>query len=110
MKYFTIDAENAITLHPTKKPAKETGAAMFSKEEQLADAISSDNRRLLEVWNSLPGMTPVKKFANRKASTERIWKAIQGLPGPAAAQSAPNFGSCVEAVEALPATKAQAEP
>ena len=42
------------------------------------------NKRLIEIWNSLPGVIPVKKFANRKIATERIWKAIQGLGGPAA--------------------------
>ena len=35
----------------------------------------------------MPGVTPVAKFANRKAATERIWKAIQGL-GEASAEVA----------------------
>ena len=79
MKHFTIDTENAITVHATKKAAKETGAAVFSTEEQLADTIGPDNKRLVEIYNGLPGVTAVKKFANRKVATERIWKAIQGL-------------------------------
>ena len=84
MKTFTIDAENSITAHATRKEAREAGAPAFSTEEKFADTIGNDSKRLVETWNSLHGVTPVKKFANRKVATERIWKAIQGLAGPAA--------------------------
>ena len=33
----------------------------------------------MEIWNSLPGVKPVTKFANRKVATERIWRALQDL-------------------------------
>ena len=59
--------------------------AVFATEEQFADAIGNDNKRLLEIWNSLSGVTPVKKFANRKVASERIWKAVQGLGAPTTA-------------------------
>jgi len=72
MKYFTIDAENNITLHGSRKEARDSGAKVFSTEEQFADAIGNDNQRLLDIWNSLPGVKPVTKFANRKTATERI--------------------------------------
>jgi hypothetical protein len=35
--------------------------------------------RLLAVWNSLPGVTPVKKFTDRKTAISRIWVRIQDL-------------------------------
>ena len=35
--------------------------------------------RLVEIWNSLPGVTPVTKFKDRKTAAGRIWKAIQTL-------------------------------
>ena len=79
MKHFTIDAENNITIHASKKAARETGAGVFANEVQLADLIGPDNKRLVEIWNSLPGVKPVSKFANRKVASERIWKAIQNL-------------------------------
>ena len=89
MKTFTIDAENNITLHPSRKAARDTGAGVFATEEQFADLIGPDNKRLVEIWNSLSGVKPVTKFANRKVATERIWKAIQGLgEAPAAAPAA----------------------
>ena len=89
MKHFTIDSDNNITVHPSKKAAREAGAAVFSSEEQFADVIGPDNKRLVEIWNSLPGVKPVAKFANRKVAAERIWKAIQGLgEAPAVAPAA----------------------
>ena len=82
MKFFTIDAENNITVHETRKKAKESGAPVFNTEVQFADLIGVDNKRLIEIWNSLPGVKPVTKFTNRKVATERIWKAIQSLGEP----------------------------
>ncbi len=85
MKTFTIDAENNITVHPSRKAARETGAGVFATEEQFADLTGPDNKRLVEIWNGLTGVKPVTKFANRKSATERIWKALQSLGEQAAA-------------------------
>ena len=79
MKTFTIDTDNNITVHTSRKAARETGAGVFATEEQFADLIGPDNKRLVEIWNGLAGVKPVTKFANRKAATERIWKALQSL-------------------------------
>ena len=51
--------------------------------------------RMVEIWNSLAGVKPVTKFANRKVATERIWKALQGLGALAAAvpASEPRVGT-----------------
>jgi hypothetical protein len=35
--------------------------------------------RLTDIWNSLPGVKPVKKLTTRNVAVGRIWKAIQGL-------------------------------
>jgi hypothetical protein len=87
MRTFTIDAENNITVHASRKTAKENGLPSFASDEQFADLISPDNKRLVEIWNSLPGVKPVTKFANRKVAAERIWKAIQTLGENAAAEA-----------------------
>lgn len=79
MKSFTIDTENNITVHGSRKAARETGLGAFATEEEFATLIGSDNKRLVEIWNSLPGVKPVAKFANRKSATERIWKTLQSL-------------------------------
>jgi|SRR5579863_10168874 len=79
MKIFTIDSDNNITLHANRKAARETGAGVFVTEEQFADLIGSNSKRLVEIWNSLTGVTPVAKFKDRKTATQRIWKALQGF-------------------------------
>ena len=110
MKHFTIDNDNNIAIHASKKAARETGVGVFSTEEQLADLIGADNKRLVEIWNSLPGVKPVTKFANRKMATERIWKAVQSLgeavDGPVpVAESAP-----IEQEEQAVAVTPESEP
>ena len=42
----------------------------------------------MEVWNGIPGLTPVKKFTDRKSAVSRIWKAIQSLDGGSPAETA----------------------
>jgi hypothetical protein len=81
MRAFTIDETNAITVHETRKAAKAIGAEVFTSEVELADLIGPDSKRLVEIYNSIPGTKPVSKFTNRKVATERIWKTIQGLGG-----------------------------
>jgi hypothetical protein len=88
MKHFTIDTENNITIHASRNAARHTGAGIFATEVQFADLIGPDNKRLVEIWNSLSGVKPMTKFANRKVATERIWKALQGLGALAAATPA----------------------
>jgi hypothetical protein len=61
MKTFTIDADNNITVHTSKKAAKETGAPAFASEAEFAELIGTDNKRPLAIWNSIPGVTPVAK-------------------------------------------------
>ena len=35
--------------------------------------------RLVEIWNSLPGVKPVERFTSRQVATTRIWKVIQNF-------------------------------
>ena len=87
MQTFTIDSENNITVFTNMKEAKtsnQTGAVIFTTEDELAKLADAwPGGRLVEIWNSLPGATPVKKFTDRKTAIARIWKAIQSLqPAP----------------------------
>ena len=84
MNAFTIDSDNNITVHATRKAARETGAGVFDTAENLAELIGPDNRRLVEIWNSLTGVTPVKKFASRAVAARRIFAEVQTLAAPAA--------------------------
>jgi hypothetical protein len=84
MKAFTIDADNNITVHATRKAARETGADVFDTAENLAELIGTDNKRLVAIWNSLTGVTPVKKFTSSAVAARRIFAEIQKLATPMA--------------------------
>jgi hypothetical protein len=82
MKYFTIENEtNNIMIHGSAKEAEAVSdTERFSNEAALAKlAATWPTSRLIEIWNSLPGETPVKKFKDRATAVSRIWKAIQDL-------------------------------
>jgi len=101
MATFTIDCDNNITAFASLKGAKAAdiaGAEYFSSQEELEQLAQSwspagtrgrGSSKLLELWNSLPGVTPVKKFTDRKTALARIWKAAQALTPPGAPQGAP---------------------
>ena len=64
MKMFTIDAETSITASATKQEAGE--GESFSSQQELASLVAEwPADRLIELWNGIPGLTPVKKFTDR---------------------------------------------
>jgi hypothetical protein len=53
----------------------------FATEQELQDlARTWPMKRLIAIWNSLPGVRPVGKFENRRIAIARIWRAIQKEP------------------------------
>jgi hypothetical protein len=82
MKNFTIENEtNNITVHGSVKEAEAVAdSERFGTEVALGKlAANWPAARLIEIWNSLPGATEVKKFKDRATAVSRIWKAIQTL-------------------------------
>ena len=73
MTTFTIDTDNNITAHGTPEEAAATTATpfdSFASQKELAElAAGWPAERLMSIWNSLPGVTPVKKFKDCPAST-----------------------------------------
>ncbi|MGA7416203.1 MAG: hypothetical protein WBW33_37380 [Bryobacteraceae bacterium] len=89
MKIFTIENEtNNITVHATPQSAEAVANAERFRNEAGLQKLAADwpAGRLGEIFNSLPGASPVKKFKDRQAAVSRIWKAIQsvGQAAPAA--------------------------
>ena len=86
---FIIDAENNITAFGSQAEAGDAQGERFGSQQELAGlAANWLAGRLVEIWNSIPGLTPVKKFTDRKAAVNRIWKAIQHLNGDATPEPA----------------------
>jgi hypothetical protein len=82
MKSFTIENEtNNIAVNATKlEAAAVPNTQSFSTAEELAGlAANWPGARLIEIWNSIPGNTPVAKFKDRATAVARIWKAIQPM-------------------------------
>ena len=85
MTTFTIDPDNHITAHATPEEAAATSTPFdtFSSQTEFAELAKSwPAKRLVAIWNSLPGAPPIKKFQDRKVATSRIWERIQALAAP----------------------------
>jgi hypothetical protein len=107
---YTIDEQNNITAFATAEEAAAATAApfdTFTSEQELAQlAASWPAERLLAIWNSLPGVTPVKKLKNPKTAARLIWQRTQGLGNaaePRKPQSAPKAKGGVRAAKDAPA-------
>ena len=105
MNHFTIENEtNNITVYPTREAAYAAPESEdFSTEAELATlAANWPTARLAEIFNSLPGVTPVKKFTDRKTAVSRIWRALQTFAGDVPAAGEAEIGV---AAESLPPTE-----
>jgi len=97
--WFTIDTDNAIAAFPTSEEANATNPRFaFADEASLQTILTENSGLAVEIWNSTPGATPVKKFTSVKVAAARIWKAIQQLAVPVESAS-------VRATAALAAKK-----
>lgn len=78
---FTINAENEISAFAVAKEIEHNEATQqFKSAKELSKAAADwPSDRLIEIWNCIPGVQPVKKFRSREIAINRIWTAIQGL-------------------------------
>jgi hypothetical protein len=80
MATFTIDSDNNITGYSPGEAIPDGNKERFTTESELAElAAQWPAARLVELWNSIPGLTGVRKFTSRKTAVARLWKAIQSL-------------------------------
>jgi hypothetical protein len=79
MKTFVLESDKNITAFPSRKAAIASGNPMFSNIQEMANVFRLARISPLEVWNALPGVTPVKKFTDRATGMARIWKQLERL-------------------------------
>src|SRR3954453_15455391 len=61
----------------SEEEAKPEDAALVrSFEEWEQRAGSWPLKRLVAIWNDLPGVLPVQKFTSREIALERIWRSL----------------------------------
>ena len=59
-----------------EQPRTETSS--FASDQELQElACEWPMKRLVEIWNRLPGVEPVTRFTDRKTAMARIWRALQ---------------------------------
>lgn len=79
MKIYTIDIDGNITAFANAKETGGRGERFASAKELGKLAGRWPAARPVEIWNSLPGVEPVKRFQSRSVAVTRIWAAIQNL-------------------------------
>ena len=80
MRIYII-ANDGITLcREAPATINEGEIAVASKEELHTASLSG--KRLLGLWNALPGVEKRKKLGNREALIDELWGAIEALPDP----------------------------
>ena len=93
MTTYTIDETNNITAFASAEEAAATTATpfdTFASQKELAElAAAWPAERLMAIWNSLPGVTPVRGVKSTKGAVSRIWARIQGLGEAAAPEAEP---------------------
>jgi Protein of unknown function (DUF3489) len=74
---FCIGATNDISLITSELPKRTDGVTFSSERELSLRTARWSGSRLVQVWNRLPNLQPVKKFTDRRTAIHRIWRAIQ---------------------------------
>ena len=115
MKTFTIDNDNNITVYASAKAAKEAGTGIcFAEGDNLAELLGADSKRLVEIWNTIPGVLPIKKFTSNAVAQKRIMAAISslttGVPPTVEAPAGSSDEATPEAPKAKRAPKGKDKP
>ena len=80
MRIYIIGNEG-ITLCREPPTAVSKGEIVVASTEELHAAPLS-GKRLLALWNALPGVEKRRKVGDREALIDQLWSAIEALPEP----------------------------
>jgi hypothetical protein len=80
MRIYIIGNDGITLCHEVPATMAEGEIAIASKEELHAAPLSG--KRLLALWNALPGVENRKKVGDRAALIDQLWAAIEALPDP----------------------------
>src|SRR6202521_2449811 len=84
MRVYIINADNLIVSREAPAKPGENEIVVASIDELRAARLSG--KRLLALWNGLPGVGRLSKVGNREALVDRLWSALQALPDPQSAR------------------------
>jgi hypothetical protein len=80
MRIYIIGNDGITLCHEAPATVNEGEIAVASNEELRAAPLSG--KRLLALWNALPGVEKRRTVGDRVALIDQLWSAIEALPGP----------------------------
>src|SRR5580700_11710471 len=80
MRVYIIGNDGITLCRKAPAAVNDGEIAVASNEELHAAPLSA--KRLLALWNALPGVEKRKKVGDREALIDQLWSAIEKLPDP----------------------------
>ena len=80
MRVYIIGNDGIALCRKASATVNDGEIAVASNEELHAARLSA--KRLLALWNALPGVEKRKKVGDRDALIDQLWSAIEALPDP----------------------------
>ena len=80
MRTYIIGSDGIALCRETPAAVNDGEMVVSSKEELLAAPLNG--KRLLALWNALPGVEKRRRVGDRAALIEQLWSAIERLPDP----------------------------
>ncbi len=80
MRVYIINTDDLIVSREAPAEPGENEIIIASLDELRAARLSG--KRLLALWNGLPGVDRLSKVGKREALVDRLWSALEALPDP----------------------------
>jgi len=80
MRIYIIGNDGITLCREAPATVNEGEVVVASNEEMHAAPLSG--KRLLTLWNALPGVEKRRKIGDREALIDQLWSAIEALPEP----------------------------
>jgi hypothetical protein len=80
MRIYIIGNDGITLCREAPATVNDGEIAVASKEELHTAPLSG--KRLLGLWNALPGVEKRRKVGDREALIDQLWSAIEALPDP----------------------------
>lgn len=78
MPFEVTSDDHILSITDGSQTEADERSSTFATEQKLHELAGAwPMKRLIAIWNSLPGVQAVQKFENRKIAIARIWRAIQ---------------------------------
>jgi len=85
MRIYIITADDLFVSREAPAEPGENEIVVASLDELRAARLSG--KRLLALWNRLPGVDPLSKVGDRGALVDRLWSTLEALPDPQPARA-----------------------